>query len=769
MEENIEGKEVKRDSERDIVAKLGNEISSDVGNSYQDELESISKSFNTTLANALKVFNSSTFDETGFVKKIQDFNIGDGRDKDIVKNIMNNLKHEYIDVNALNHSELLLRRDMYNICVQMPEMRDVIYVIRDAIIECNVSTGKVSRSLTFENNEKEETYEAYAKEIENKHNLLMSIKNFIVPRTLMIGEMYIHVIPYSKLFAELDAIKRLRTDAGFIKSGGIKEAVNPSPYVMPSKSLYSEDNLKYIMESVGEITRVDGTDSYRMEHNSLNSIRPEFISKEYMSLLLKNINVCNKTSLMMEEMGPEGLHEFVMAEYKKSGYSEKRETSFTETLRSGNRVLGRVPDEEIHEKEYEHIKGCYVKYLDGLRMVPIRMDRKVIGYYYISTTMDLQVNPGQPNGIVDLSFQHYTRDKNLVDRLATLIIKSFDKKILEKNIQLKDEIAEIIMAHHFSEGRLSFIYIPEDEIVRLYINEDESGKGHSVIEPSLFPARMYLLLTLYNMIYILNNNTTRIHYLRSSGLNKDYAAQVQRAIRKFQSRRITIDDIYSYSGVLNKVGGMGEMVLPLGRGELKALETDTLEGAQLPINLEFLETKRREALAGTGVPHNMIHNAIDEFDFAKTAELANTRFLSTVSAYKIDFNDGLTRLYQKLLKHSTDLEDSIISSFRYQFNDVKQQDLNITNEMIANFNTVVETVSTLYYDKDEMEADGKPTAKAKFLKKELAKVYLPQLDFDKLDEIVGKVNLANVDDLLQKKVSALDITKDEVEEVEEEK
>ena len=49
--------------------------------------------------------------------------------------------------------------------------------------------------------------------------------------------------------------------------------------------------------------------------------------------------------------------------------------------------------------------------------------------------------------------------------------------------------------------------------------------------------------------------------MQSSGLNKNYAAQIQRTIRKFQQRRVNIDDIYSYQGVLNKIGGMGEMVL----------------------------------------------------------------------------------------------------------------------------------------------------------------------------------------------------------------
>ena len=195
------------DNTAKIVDQLANDISADVGNQHEDELSLISDTFDKTLNDALKVFNSSTFDNDGFIKKMRNLDI-DKKDKDMVKNVLNTLKNEYIDVSAINQSELLMRRDMYNICTQMPEMRDVIYVIRDAIIECNVSTGEVSRNITFENHSDNGTYESQAKEIETRHDLLMAIKNFIVPKTLMVGEMYIHVVPYAKLFAELEMAKQ---------------------------------------------------------------------------------------------------------------------------------------------------------------------------------------------------------------------------------------------------------------------------------------------------------------------------------------------------------------------------------------------------------------------------------------------------------------------------------------------------------------------------------------------------------------------------------
>ena len=759
---------------REIIDKLALDISNDVGNMHEDELDIISNSFDKTLNSALKSFNSSIFDDDGFIKKMRNIELDDKQDKDTMKNVLNNIRSDYITVDSLNHSELLLRRDMNNICTQMPEMRDVIYVIRDSIIEANVSTGEVSRSIIFENHQDNESLESKVREIEKTHELLTAIKNFIVPNCLKIGEHHVQVTPYSKLFAELQSIhdKKYADGRGFHQTKGFKESYNNATNsYMESVSLYNEDNVKLLMESAAPITKSDTSNIYQIDKDPNIKVTSERVNREGISNLLKNIDVYNGSSVMLSEMGPEAFKEFVLNEYTSNqNYTKSDTTVFSETMNFNkvtNGVFGEIDQDVVDNiNNYDHVKGCYIKYLDGLRLVPIRLDRRVIGYYYVSTTMDLQTNSANPNGMVDLSFQNYTRDKNMVDNIANMIIKSFNKKMFEKNIKLKNEIAEVIMAHKFSEGKLSFIYIPENEVVRFVINEDEEGKGHSVLEPTMFPARMYLMLTMYNMLYTLNNNTTRIHYLKSSGLNKDYAAQIQRTMRKFQSRRITIDDIYSYSGVLNKVGGMGEMVLPAGRNDYKALETDTIAAVENPINLEFLEQQRRQAISGTGVPHLMMINAIDEADFAKTLELANARFLSTVSSYKIDFNKGLTKLYRLILKYSTDIEEDVIQSFLFKFNSVKQQSLNITADMINNFNSLVELMMSIFYKKSDMEDDkGNPTAKQMYLRRELAKEYLPQLDFDTLEELIKRVDVQATDDKLQDDVSKMIIDKEDIKEI----
>ncbi|MCM1439702.1 MAG: hypothetical protein NC131_10975, partial [Roseburia sp.] len=189
-----------KDPREELISQLSTSIADDVGMMREDELDAISKSFDQTLDDALKAFNSSTFDDDGYIKRIRELDLGGKDDRNTVKSVLDSVREDYVSPDAFNQTELMMRRDINNIAQQMPEMQDVIKIVRDAIIECNVSTGEVSRSIIFDNHTNTEKFESIVKDIESRHELLMAIKNFIVPNTLRSGEMYIHVVPYAKLF-----------------------------------------------------------------------------------------------------------------------------------------------------------------------------------------------------------------------------------------------------------------------------------------------------------------------------------------------------------------------------------------------------------------------------------------------------------------------------------------------------------------------------------------------------------------------------------------
>ena len=86
--------------------------------------------------------------------------------------------------------------------------------------------------------------------------------------------------------------------------------------------------------------------------------------------------------------------------------------------------------------------------------------------------------------------------------------------------------------------------------------------------------------------------------------------------------------------------------------------------------------------------------------------------------------------------------------------------------MISNFNTLVDTVASMYFNPSELAGENdKPSPIMKHLRRELAKDYLPQLDFEELESVVDRVKLAAIDDRLEDKIANAKLTDDDVEEI----
>ena len=83
--------------------------------------------------------------------------------------------------------------------------------------------------------------------------------------------------------------------------------------------------------------------------------------------------------------------------------------------------------------------------------------------------------------------------------------------------------------------------------------------------------------------------------------------------------------------------------------------------------------------------------------------------------------------------------------------------------MIQNFNTMVDLVSSIYFKQEELEDENKnPTPMMINLKKELAKEYLPQLNFDQLSELIDRVKVATGEDIMQAKAANIQIEQDDI-------
>jgi hypothetical protein len=331
----------------------------------------------------------------------------------------------------------------------------------------------------------------------------------------------------------------------------------------------------------------------------------------------------------------------------------------------------------------------------------------------------------------------------LCERLASKIINSFNLKFMRDNTALHQQIVAILEAHKFNESMLRFIYIPAENVCQCTINEDGAGKGHSMLEGGLVTARMYMFLKLYSLLYQINNSGIRVYNLRSSGIDKNYKQFVQQTIRKFAARRVTSNDIFNYRSSMTKVSGGSELIMPMGANNEAPLTIENIPAAEKPIDTDLLDKLHEEAINSTPVPAIMVKNGgVTEIEFAKEAELSNTRFFSFISSTKIDMNRDVTVLYRKILKYETDIDPQILANLKFTFHMPSAKTLSVTAEMIQNFESFFTLASsTILTKKEQQNKDGQddPTSDImRNFKKRLITKYLPQIDVEELEKLANE-------------------------------
>ena len=248
------------------------------------------------------------------------------------------------------------------------------------------------------------------------------------------------------------------------------------------------------------------------------------------------------------------------------------------------------------------------------------------------------------------------------------------------------------------------------------------------------------------MSIILNSNDTKVNYIKQSGIEKNIANKIQEITRIRQERQVTLTDMFSYTTLINKIGQGNEMYIPVGKSGERGIETEILSGQDVQINSEFMEMLRKAYISGTGVP-DVLLNYLHEAEFAKTLELANTRFQGRVVSFQLDYNDQITELYKVIMRHSTTIPENIIDSFSFNFIKPTSSNSTITGELINNHNSFQEWIVGLFFEQSD---DDPNAAKINKFKRKVAEEYLPMIDFNRLNEIYKEVVLESIKDELSK-------------------
>lgn len=693
--------------------KIQDILSGDIGEMKNETGDNLSMFLSKTLANNDKA-------NTGSINKLN--NSGDFE----VEAFFNNKDGAFEIFNQRFRNKLLLYNDLEIISEQLVEINEALNTTRDDIV-CSDEVGSdIARSLNFvcETEDSDEYGDLIneVKRLEKELHLNTKIKEHIVPKTLKYGEYFVYIIPESELF------KKTQVNKYKTKTGITLEASELSSL---QESLTVENPNK---------------DEKRLQPDT---VQPD--TSEILSYIQENIHVCNENialPLLENENVASAYGDLVqfnkldsILKPKKSKKKKDKEfnvTGFSDGVKPTNKV-----------DEWNDVKGCYIKLLDPKKVIPVKIMDYIIGYYYIN---DMDFQPGTPsarpgqqfttmfNGnIMNAVASKSGGERNVINTLATSIIKSFDKKYLENNKEFKDLIINSLMYNDLYKRKLHYQFIPADYICRFTVNEDENGNGQSMLWKSLFYAKLYLSILVFNVItYLSKSQDTRIHYIKQSGIDKNAINKTMKIARQIKEKQISIADIMDYSAIFGKLGTGRDVFMPVGEQGERGIEFDVISGQNVDMQNEFMEQLKHSYISGTGVP-SVLSTYINEIDFAKTLVMANAKHMRRVMHYQDSFNDGLTRMYKMIMLYSTDISPERISEFEYKLSRPKTLPNNNMVDMLSYGDQLLDFFIKSEYG--EYGDDPDENIAKDLFRSEMAREVLGVLPWELVDEVKEKVML----------------------------
>lgn len=621
----------------------------------------------------------------------------------------------------------------------IPAIGEAVKTTLDTIVGSDDFSTSITRNLIFNaslTDIEKSTVIAEIERIERDNKLLKKLRNIVYNKTLVSGTHYVYCIPYADLFEEYDRL---------VKSGKLDNNM------LVNNALARNPARKNVKKSKG--FNIDASESsIVMESYSIDevveSITP-FIGKDQISKVkdivnenLSDVTTCDSDVLL------EALEGFTSAQLMKQNLTNYRDTF------SGNAVL---EDKEIlvsSDGTYDpnikgdkfNTQGAYIKYIDATKMVPVKVYTQIIGYLHVHDTSANKkattINKGSETNLiastsnlfssVNLSEQNRNAAvQSIVSTITDGILSNFSNKFVNKNAEFKKMIADCIVSNGLVNTAYQIQFIPAKYIVSFTVNENEDELGTSILQDSLFPAKMLLSLLVSKLLTYMNKTGNKtIAYVRKGPLDVSTSNHVQRVIRMMQESQITFSDLLSTNLSFAKFSRNGNIQLPMARNGDRLIDFETQEGQDVDMNTPMEEYLEKLAILGTGVPSTIMEYT-DAADYSRSIVSGNLKFASRVSTLQSDLEEPTTELYKKLLATSNlsdELKAKAISQFEFKL--CRPRVLTNSNmaDYLSQIQSITDTLSTLVIGQDDENPDANKI-KQKFNLK-IASKLLPFLEID---------------------------------------
>lgn len=414
------------------------------------------------------------------------------------------------------------------------------------------------------------------------------------------------------------------------------------------------------------------------------------------------------------------------------------------------------PAKTQRAQNFSDIDGTYLKWIDYKYMVPIEVLGQRVGYYHVITTPRNKSGAGKrkstksgdfggilSSGSMSLFNQLDVSEKrkeeaiqNIVNIISDAILDQFSAKFVRKNAAFKKMIADCIVANGLVDNDYMIQFIPVDNVIEFKCNEDENGKGESILSDALFPAHLLLSIVICKLLnYINKGGNKTIAHISGGKVNKSMTNQVNRVLRDLQAGNVVFTDLLSSTAVFSKITRDQNISMPKDASGNKLVEFEVQEGQDINLNTEYEAMLDRWCMIAIGIPPSYMDYQND-VNIAKKIVSDNVKVAGRVASLQSDFEGPTTELYKYLIMDSSmdeSMKSQILGSFQFKLPRPKILSNQNNSEALSTVMGTADSIVSTVYGEDATDED---TNRLKSIMKEMiVRDNTPFIDWAAIDKM----------------------------------
>ena len=645
--------------------------------------------------------------------RIQDINGTDGEAAKQLEQLLNdNSVIESGLLGFVNNTTTIFDYDnkIDTIIKYMPKLQEALDCRTDNVLSADHFSKDYINITSSNLNNNSASYNEHIKEVKEKYNI-QELVDEIYDKASKYGEAFVYIVPYKKAVTRLLKNKNsIRGDLNIKESKIVTESGSIVFDDMPS-GISKEDLIKSGLGNIViECNRSGAIDSIiesQMRYEKAYKLLNE------MSLNYEGAELSNES---LQEAA-ENVRDVIKGQFDKTIKDDLSFKGFDDLGQDGLIDKNKVKKSKRDKDKTINVPGTIVKILERKHVIPIYIDKYCFGYYYIEVegpynpvgdydkmqdpTMSLKGSNSilSTNSIMDQT----QKQNNILRYLSNQISNFIDANFINTNQDLRNEIYAILKYNQDNNSsklnKIRVTFIPPEDMEHVYfkMNED-THRGVSDLDKSLFPATLYSAMYITNCIWNMTRGADKRVYYVNQTVDTNISKMLLNTINQIKKSNFGIRQIENVNHILNITGKFNDYIIPKSPSGGSPIDFEVMQGQTIEYQTELMTMLEEMAINSTDVPMEMIQMR-QSVEYAAQLTMSSSKFLRKVYNRQSKFEKNITRIINKI--YNNEYDDNITIDVILP----PPMFLNITNtnQMMTNVNEYSSSVAQLIIDPNEDE------------------------------------------------------------------